>query len=149
MRERYTLLTECRCSTSGFSSTRACTDACFTQDTRAVIDAASRRWLNRMATVGNWRGGAVPCEITQLGSTSPHAFSDWVDGPEKDPLYVNVTLGHRNNDVGDGRAWEQDYSFEEDQIVITQRYPGVVEEHFEVRVAKNPATWPTRTDDSR
>ena len=143
MSERYTLTKDCRCSTSGFSSTRACTDACFAQDTRAAIDVASRRWLNRMTAVGNWRGSA-PCEITQLGSTALPAFSDWVDGPEKDPLYVNVTLGHRNNGVGDGREWEQDYSFEEEQIVITQRYRGVAEEHFEVRVAKNPATWPTR-----
>lgn len=139
MSERYTLIKDCQCPGTGISSTRKCTDACFPTDTRAEIDTASRAWTSRIAAAGQWRGGFAPYEIRceDLGPNRFNTTSDWVDGPDSDPLYEHIAPGYRGHSVGDGRQWEQDYCFETDRILISQRYPGVEEEHFEVRLLKH------------
>lgn len=151
MSERYTLIKDCRCPGTGISSTRTCTAACFSPDTRGEIDAATRSWTSRIAAEGNWRGGFAPYEISWvgIGSERVDTTSDWVDGPDKDPLYEHIAPGHRAHSIGDGRQWEQDYRFEDDRIVILQRYPNVDEERFEVRIAQIPATWPGHSPSRR
>jgi hypothetical protein len=146
MSGHYKLIKDCRCPGTGISSTRKCTAACFSPDTRAQIDAASRSWTSRIAIAGPWRGGSVPFQIRceNLGPNGVNAISDWVDGPDRDPLYAHIAPGHRGDSIGDGRKWKQEYRFEEDRILIRQVYPGVTEERFEVRLEERPKAWPWR-----
>jgi hypothetical protein len=137
MNEQITLIKRCQCPGDGISTTRKCSSACFVDDTRQAIDAASIAWTRRVAAAGNWRGGFAPYEVfgTGLGPDAVSTVSDWVDSPDQYPLYIFIAPGSRGLSCGDGREWEQKYRFEEDRIVILQRYPGVVEERHEVRIA--------------